>query len=57
MSDRIIAILIATFFGISETVHFGNNFHPHSSEEVICDGLVALMFVIIYCSPIGKWKD
>ena len=38
--------MMAVFFAIAETGHFGNNMLPHSDAEFICDGITLVLVAL-----------
>lgn len=51
---RLTIVLIATFFGLWETGHFGWNEFPLSDAEVICDGITCLIFALAFVPSASK---
>ena len=41
-------IVVATVFWMFETHYFGWNMNPQSDAELICDGIVAVIFAMAF---------
>lgn len=47
-------LFTALFFGLVETHYFGWNLTPQSDAEIICDGIVMLIFALSFIKPTCK---
>ncbi len=46
MKSSVVVWLLAMFFALWETAHFGWNWTAHSDVEIICDGIAVTLFAL-----------
>jgi len=51
MRPRFAAMILALFYAVFETAHFGWNLAPKSDAEMICDGIAVLVYALAYLCP------